>query len=43
MYNKYQSIENTQFQRIRESCIVLEMTHKITIFPLKAPALNIYF
>ena len=32
MYNKYQSIENTQFQRIRESCIVLEMTHKITIF-----------
>ena len=32
MHNKYPSIENTHFQRIRESCIVLEMTHKITIF-----------
>ena len=36
MYNKYQSIENTQFQRIRESCIVLEMTHEITIFSCKS-------
>ena len=36
MYNKYQSIENTQFQRIRESCIVLEMTHEITIFSRKS-------
>ena len=36
MYNKYQSIENTQFQRIRESRIVLEMTHEITIFSCKS-------
>ena len=36
MYKKYQPIENTQFQRTRESCIVLEMTHKITIFSLKS-------
>ena len=35
MYKKYQPIENTQFQRTRESCIVLEMTHKITIFSPK--------
>ena len=36
MYNKYKSIENTQFQRIKESCIVLEMTHNITIFSPKS-------